>query len=192
MWTILSYFAGARTDRDLRVTNLAFVFGIVVITSLSIPRTFCLCHAKVFHQPPQLVIAIYFAESAYCIRLPLTTLLFVIRVCALYDNNKYVIDFFSMTWLFVLSGSIVSPISSIGVKGSPKDCVDSRTEVATVLSFLPVFVHDGLIFIATSWALMRVSYPDVNVKRGFGVMVFGRHLPAFSKSILRDGQAYYL
>jgi hypothetical protein len=33
---------------------------------------------------------------------------------------------------------------------------------------------------------------DVNMKNGIKVMVLGKHLPAFSKSILRDGQFYYL
>jgi hypothetical protein len=151
-------------------------------------------HAKVFLSATPVGNCDSFRKISilYPFTVPLTTLLFVMRVCALYDNNKYAIAFFSTTWLFVLSGAIVAPISSIGAKGTTKDCVDNRTEVATLLTFLPVFVHDGLIFIATSWALMRVSYSDLNVKRGIGVMVFGRHLPAFSKSILRDGQAYYL
>jgi len=55
-----------------------------------------------------------------------------------------------------------------------------------------VFIHDGLIFMAASWAFMRNSFSDVNVTNSIKVMVFGRNLPAFSKSILQNGQAYFL
>jgi len=59
------------------------------------------------------------------------------------------------------------------------------------VTFVPI-MHETLVFVATSWAFMRRSYVDVNVKNGVSVMILGRHLPAFSKSILHDGQAYYL
>ena len=129
----------------------------------------------------------------YPFTIPLTVLLFVMRVSALYNNNKYVVVFFSITWLSVLAACIAVPIGAIGTQiGTTKYCIEDKTPLAAKLSSFCPFLHDSLVFIATSWALMRSSYSEVNVKNGFRVMVLGRHLPAFSKSILRDGQAYFL
>jgi hypothetical protein len=116
------------------------------------------------------------------------------RVSALYPNNKYVIVFFSMTWLFVLSTHILVSVDTIGVNiGTTKYCsFYLRTNLVNLLTSSSVFVHDGLIFIATSWAFMRNSFSDVNLENGIRVMVFGGNLPAFSKFILRDGQVYFL
>ena len=120
---------------------------------------------------------------------PFSTLLFVMRVCALYGNSKYVIAFFSMTWLFVLGSSIMVPI---GINpGTTNHCSDSKTELPKLLATFSVVLHDSLVFVATSWAL-RNSYSDINMKSSIRVMALGRHLPPFSKSILRNGQAYYL
>jgi len=82
---------------------------------------------------------------------------------------------------------------TVGMKmGTSQYCSITRTQLVNALTSSSVFVYDSLIFIATSWAFMRNSHSDVSVKNGIRVMVFGRYLPAFSKSILRDGQAYYL
>jgi hypothetical protein len=99
-----------------------------------------------------------------------------------------------MTWLFVLGAHIFVPIVTSGANiGTTKYCfLQHRTNLANLLTSASVFIHDSLVFIATSWAFMRISFSNVNVKNGIGVMVFGRNLTPFSKSILRDGQAYFL
>jgi hypothetical protein len=85
------------------------------------------------------------------------------------------------------------PIGTRALKiGTTKHCSDGKTELARLLASFSVVIHDSLIFLATSWALMRNSYSDISMKGSVRVMFLGRHLPAFSKSILRDGQAYYL
>ena len=115
------------------------------------------------------------------------------RVSALYSNNKYVIVFFSMTWLLVLGSYILGTIDTFGRNiGSTKHCLVYKAKLASLLTPSSVFVHDTLIFIATSWGFMRNSYSDVNVENSIRVMIFGKHLPAFSKCILRNGQAYFL
>lgn len=125
---------------------------------------------------------------------PLSVLPFVMRVSALYNNNKYVVVFFSTTWLFVLGSHILVPIDTIGVNiGATKYCLlHLRTDLDNLLTSSSVFVHDGLVFIATSWAFMMNSFSDINVENGIRVMVLGKNLPAFSRTILRDGQAYFL
>lgn len=115
------------------------------------------------------------------------------RVFALYRNNKFVIVFFSFTWLALLGGCIAVPIGAIGMKiGTTRYCYDAKTKLVDALgSFIPL-IHDTLIFIATAWGLMKHSYTDPGLKNNIEGIVLGNHLPAFSRSILRDGQAYYL
>lgn len=124
---------------------------------------------------------------------PLSVLPFVMRISALYSKNKFVVAFFSVTWLFVLASYILAPIETVGASiKNTMYCLNTRSKLANSLTSSSVFIHDMLIFIATSWAFMRNSYSDVNVKNGIRVMVFGKDLPAFSRSILQDGQAYFL
>ena len=128
--------------------------------------------------------------------MPLTVLPFVVRVFALYRNNrcyKYIVVFFSVTWLFVLGSCIMMPIGVISITtGTRKYCLQSKLLSLPELRIF-LFIHDSFIFLATSWALMRNAYDTkLGVKKGISAMVLSRHLLPFSKSILRDGQAYYL
>ncbi len=129
----------------------------------------------------------------YAVAFPTTILLFVLRVCALYHNQKSIVAFFSLSWISVLVTSI---LLSIGTRGerihNTKYCIEIKsTSSSRIAAIIPV-VHDTLVFVVTSWAFMRNSYLERNVQNGFAVMVLGKHLPAFSKSILRNGQAYFL
>jgi hypothetical protein len=131
----------------------------------------------------------------YPLTLPFTLLLFVFRVCALYHNNKYVVGFFSLTWLSVLGSSIALAINVHGIEIAQTGyCIEDKPQlVASLATILPA-VHDAFVFWATSWAFAwnSLSPSDNRIKHGFNVMVLGKYLPAFSKSILHDGQAYYL
>ena len=129
----------------------------------------------------------------YPFTIPLTILPFVMRIAALYKDNKYVITFFCLSWLSVLGSCIAVSVGASGYNiGNTKYCLDSKTKTANAFALFTSFIHDSLIFVATSWALMKLSHSDVSLKNGIRVMVLGKHLPAFSKSILRNGQFYYL
>lgn len=54
---------------------------------------------------------------------------------------------------------------------------------------------DTLILLAISWRLSKISSmdePGTNVGKSVNTMLFGTNLPAFAKSLLIDGQIYYL
>ena len=122
-----------------------------------------------------------------------TALLFLFRVYALYNHNKYIIVLFSLSWLLSLGLSVQVPLSSSAIHiGITKYCVFTRTKLSTsFVIFYPLF-HETLVFLATAWGLLGNSYIDVNFTNGFKVVVMGKFLPAFSKSFLYDGQAFYL
>ncbi len=165
----------------MQVSSVVTIFELMVRTlPLAVPVGNCLNVIRGIH-------------SIYPLTVPTTVLLFVFRVCALFNNNKFVVVFFSLSWLAVLASSFTLPIGAQAVAiGNTNYCASGAGKPFTrVVTFVP-FVHETLVFFATSWAFMRRSYVDVNVKNGVKVMILGRHLPAFSKSILHDGQAYYL
>ena len=125
----------------------------------------------------------------YPFTIPLTILPFLLRVFILYDYNKYVVAFFSTTWLSVLGGCIAVPIGSIGTRVATTEyCSHSLTVVTYAMASICPLVHETLIFVATSWAFTK----EVTVKNKLQVIILGRHIPVFSKCMLRDGQAYYL
>ena len=118
---------------------------------------------------------------------------FVLRTSALYDNNKYVVGFLCMSWLGVLICSIFVPLGVTGYAiANTGYCIEVKTNLAQAFAIIPPFVHDSIVFIATSWALSKNSYSDEKAKDKLQAMFLGKYLPAFSKSLLRDGQAYYL
>ena len=129
----------------------------------------------------------------YTVALPSTCLLLVFRVVALYKNNKYVIAFFGLCWLAVLALSIVVPMGASGmrIKNTPY-CIQLTFKPYGIFGAIAPLVHDTLIFLATTWVFMRNSYLETNLKNSYNIMVLGRNLPAFSKSLLRDGQLYFL
>jgi hypothetical protein len=132
-------------------------------------------------------------ELIYPFTIPVTLLLFVFRISALYNNNKYVIAFFSLSWLGVLGSSVLMPIGISGTNiAFTKLCVQNELKPYTKLGMILLPVNDTLIFFATSWAIFMNVYVETSIKNGFDVMVLGRHVPAFSRSILQNGQAYYL
>ena len=129
----------------------------------------------------------------YAVALPFTVLLLVFRVVALYKNSKYAIAFFGLSWLAFLANSIVVSMGVVGeqIKNTPY-CLEAKPQTQSILGVIGPIVHDTLIFIATAWAFMKNSYLKTNVDNVLDVMVLGRHLPAFSRSLLRDGQLYFL
>jgi hypothetical protein len=74
---------------------------------------------------------------------------FVMRVSALYNNNKYAIVLLSVSWLSVLGSCIAVPIGATGFNiGTTKYCLDAKTKTANALALFWPFIHDSLIVVA--------------------------------------------
>ena len=121
-------------------------------------------------------------------------MLFVLRTSALYNNNRYVVGFLCMSWLGVLISSIFVPLGVTGnAIANTSHCFEAKTKLAEGLAELPPLLHDSIVFFANSWALSKNSYSDDEALRGkLQAMFLGKYLPTLSKSLLHDGQAYYL
>ncbi|KAH9476051.1 hypothetical protein JR316_0011621 [Psilocybe cubensis] len=54
-------------------------------------------------------------------------------------------------------------------------------------------VYDTLVFLAISWRLAKNAHVEVGgIRGGIKMAILGRYLPLFSRSMLIDGQKYYL
>ncbi|KAF8202560.1 hypothetical protein BJ912DRAFT_1053727 [Pholiota molesta] len=121
-----------------------------------------------------------------------TSLLFVLRVWAIFRNNYYVCAFFALTWLAVVGATVNVGLSlEVGNIGTTRYCVYTRSP-DSILTFVMALVHETLIFFAITWLLVHNMVADRNLSQGVRIVVFGDYLPIFSKALLKDGQLYYL
>ena len=108
-------------------------------------------------------------------------------------NNKYAVAFFGLSWLAFLANSIFVSMSIVGMQiDNTPYCVEIKFQTQLIIGAIGPVVHDTLIFMATTWAFMKGSYIETNVENPFNTMVLVKHLLPFSKSLLRDGQLYFL
>ncbi|PPR04490.1 hypothetical protein CVT24_013099 [Panaeolus cyanescens] len=127
------------------------------------------------------------------ISVPATSLLFFFRIRAVFDDDPFVVSFFGFMWFAVLGGSltVTQGVHAASIAGTQYCAAGPYEDYVASATILPL-IHDTLIFLAISWRLIANSHVDHNFRNGYRVMVFGDYLPAFSKSLLQGGQAYYL
>ena len=101
---------------------------------------------------------------------------------------------FFVLWLGLLAATILIPLNVVGGTIGPLNyCEDAFVSNTVSIVQLTPLVYDTLVFIAISWRLCRIaSIEPAGPRETFQVMLFGKHLPTFAKSILLDGQLYYL
>ncbi|PPR04830.1 hypothetical protein CVT24_010251 [Panaeolus cyanescens] len=132
-------------------------------------------------------------QLLYPFGLPFSSLLFFLRVQAIYEHNKYIVGFFFISWLGVLGGCI-TPI--FGLSGSnigiTPYCLNTRLESYVSAAGLGPLINDTLVFIATTWRLVQNAYAEEGLKGNLKTAFLGYRLPMLSKALLQDGQVYYL
>lgn len=130
--------------------------------------------------------------------LTLTTLLFFLRVRAIYIDKPCVVGFFFILWIGVCAGCIVE--TQVGRAATAGDmltdgyCISNpvnNLSLVTTMATIPL-VNDTLSFCAITWRLMQIAEGERTFKKGMKVVVFGRYLPAFTRALLKDGQIYFL
>ncbi|KAJ3506391.1 hypothetical protein NLJ89_g6894 [Agrocybe chaxingu] len=127
------------------------------------------------------------------VAIPGTSLLLFFHVCAIYNKNKYIIMIFGFMWIAVIGGSTTAVIGGSYHSLGPTDyCTNaSLPSYASAAAIIPT-ANDFCLYIAIVWRMLRSSYVDNTVKNGVRMMVFGDYLPALSKALLHNGQAYFL
>ncbi|KAJ3512647.1 hypothetical protein NLJ89_g3403 [Agrocybe chaxingu] len=136
--------------------------------------------------------------SFLTICLCLDTLLFYVRVCAVYCNDTYVVIFFGLCWLVVVSTAALVPrifADSVVHILPTKYCVELLYSSSRSLkpTSLAVMVYDVFVFFATSYRFYQLySAEGTSIPKGLKIAFFGASMPAFSKALLHQSQVYYL
>jgi hypothetical protein len=123
---------------------------------------------------------------------PITISLFLFRVYALFRNTNCVLVFVFLSWLLILGSSIVVAVKKEGVNiNGTKFCTQKTQgkDIPDAVSTMTRFFHDTIVFTLTSWWLYQSNSTEDN---GVMSVLFGRHLFPLTRSLLHDGQAYYL
>jgi len=122
-----------------------------------------------------------------------TSLLFFIRIRAVFDRNPWVVAFFAALWLAVVAACLTVIIGVDGVNiGPTRYCIDGEVKTYVTMATVTPLINDTCVFLAITWRLFCNSYARPTFKDGLRVVIFGDYLPMFSKAMLQDGQAYYL
>ncbi|KAF9045140.1 hypothetical protein BJ165DRAFT_1475549 [Panaeolus papilionaceus] len=131
----------------------------------------------------------------YPLAIPMTALLFLFRVRAVFDRNKYVVAFFTFMWLAVLGGCITVSQGVTGANiGPTKYCINFAFKPYIGAGGIIPVVNDTLVFLAISWRLLANARTQLGLQTRMNLkeLIAGDYLPAFSRAIFQDGQAYYL
>ena len=133
--------------------------------------------------------------NSWCpLAFPCSALLFLLRLRAVYNRDRVIVAIFSVLWLGLLASSV---FVAIGMKAAPigptKYCTIRFAEKSAELGYLTPLIYDTLVFVAISWRLCRIACArPPSPQKSLKMVLFGHYLPAFTKSILLDGQLYYL
>jgi hypothetical protein len=128
-----------------------------------------------------------------------TSLLFLIRVLALYRGNKMVIGVFAFLWLCAFGSALTIPIGD--GNGAKHFLPNNPYCISTVnypayegAGFIIPAIFDTLVFTAISYRLYP-SYevsPESTWRAQISVLFSGRGIPKLSRALMESGQQYYL
>ncbi|KAF8158067.1 hypothetical protein B0H34DRAFT_440096 [Crassisporium funariophilum] len=123
-----------------------------------------------------------------------TSLLFFLRLRAIFQENPNVVRFFFVQWLAVVSCCILVFHSIVGRTIGPTNyclvVIDSQSLAA--LSVGATLVNDTLIFLAITYKLGTVNSGWAAEDLKLRTRISGKSLPAFSRALLQGSQVYYL
>lgn len=138
-----------------------------------------------------------FNAISYSLGTSLTSLLFFLRVKAVFSDNRLVAFLFFFLWIAV-AGTSITPI--LGPRS--KDTVELPNCVSTLFgefvgdTALVTLLYDTLVFIALSWRLLMLAYWNQENSSFFEIFyrdfLLGENLPRLTNTLLKDGQVYYL
>ena len=131
----------------------------------------------------------------YCTVIVFTSLLFFLRIRAVFERNPWVVAFFACSWLAVLGNSLSFIVNGVQMDtslNSSATCLNKEVNPFLTASTIISMINDTLVFLAITWRLFRNSYVPHTLRSGIRLVILGDYLPKFSKAFLKDGQAYYL
>ena len=122
-----------------------------------------------------------------------TKFLCYFRVCAVWRWNRFIVGFFTASWL-----SVAAATGNTAIQSTKTFQVDGYCEVIIVdgglipVPFIVAVVNHTLIVIAITYGVcMNTLGRDLTFRDGVMHML-GKSLPTFSKALLHDSQISYM
>ncbi|KZP26797.1 hypothetical protein FIBSPDRAFT_819071 [Athelia psychrophila] len=151
-----------------------------------------------------IVMILIFVPTKYCealigvlgacgaVSVSCTSLLFLLRIRAVYLKSRFIMILFGTFWLVTVALNILQTASMHGE-------IIPGTEICTIIGtkyfMLPsisTFVNDTLIFLAITFRLCSNALTDESWRSRFLSVVKGKGMYRLSRSLLLSGQIYYL
>ncbi|THH28445.1 hypothetical protein EUX98_g5735 [Antrodiella citrinella] len=130
--------------------------------------------------------------SFAALALPLNCLLFIFRVRAVFNQNRYVVGFFVVLWLAIFGSSMVAPFSVDGLHiGTTKYCIPTKVPADVSIGMTISAVHDTLVYLSITVRLTTFSLASTWSAR-IKMFLRGNGLGSMSKIVLQSGQLYYM
>ncbi|KAF8180443.1 hypothetical protein K438DRAFT_1841862, partial [Mycena galopus ATCC 62051] len=170
-WPVAAYFVS-------RITSAAYVIGFTIF--LTSPVGEC----RILNLALQIL---------YPVAVPSTSLLFFFRVRAVYGGARMVTVIFGFVWIAELATCIVVPIATGGINiGATRYCIPSELASYIGGAGITPALFDTAVFIAISFKLVQNSQTEYSSASKVRAFLTGAYLPSFSRSLLVDGQVYYM
>ncbi|KZP28806.1 hypothetical protein FIBSPDRAFT_947212 [Athelia psychrophila] len=123
-----------------------------------------------------------------CLTLPTASLLFYIRLSAIYLHGKRAMASFGMIWGAVMGYAICACVQAYEQFTLIHTISPSNT---TAWIFIANVIFDTLVYLAASWRLSAFSTAGDSRKQRFLSFTIGKGLLSLTKALLRSGQFYY-
>ena len=122
-----------------------------------------------------------------------TNILCYLRVCAVWRWNRFIVGFFSVSWLCVAAASIVTATQSTKTLQVETYCTVIIVEGRLIpLPFIVTVFNHTLIVMAITYGICKNTLgEDLTFKDGIMLML-GKSLPTFSKALLHESQITYM
>ncbi|KAJ7202675.1 hypothetical protein B0H12DRAFT_1035933 [Mycena haematopus] len=170
-WPVVAYFVS-------RITCAVYVIGFTIFLTYPVGG----CGA--------LDLAL---NILYPFAIPSTSLLFFFRVRAVYGAARRVTIIFGLLWIAELAACVSVPFGTGGINiGPTRYCIVTKLEPFAGSAAITPAVFDTSVFIAISYRLVGNTHVEYSWGQALRALLTGAYLPSFSKSLLIDGQMYYM
>ncbi|KAF7335947.1 hypothetical protein MSAN_02308100 [Mycena sanguinolenta] len=122
-----------------------------------------------------------------------TTLLFFLRVTAVWYSSKIAYTVFSVLWMAVLGAGITIPVVIRAAHiGPTAQCIIGAPSAKAEFAFIVPLINDTAIFLAITYRILaHTIVVDSSIAR-FRAFLGGKGLSTLSHALLQSGQYFYL
>ena len=123
--------------------------------------------------------------------LPLNTMLFLLRIIAIFRESKLVIGIFTFIWLGTFSSFLAPFVFTAGHIGSTSQCLVEKVTSASSSWVIAITVYDTLVFAAITLRIL-FDHPVMGWKDRTRLCFSGQEMGHIYRMLLQTGQMYYL